>query len=100
MPAISPNEVVAQKQKNIPEIVFEAFNELIAENFTGSSAIVKQDDVIGLILSKSGFLSRQEVFDKGWLNVEEVYEEVGWDVVYDKPGYNETYKAFWIFTKK
>lgn len=100
MPAISPNEVVAQKQKNIPEIVFEAFNELIAKNFTGGSATVKQDDIISLILSKSGFLSQQEVFDKGWLNVEEVYRDQGWKVEYDKPAYNETYSAYFKFKAK
>jgi hypothetical protein len=100
MPAISPNEVVAQKQKNIPEIVFEAFNELIADNFTEGSAKVKQEDVINLILSKSGFLSRQEIFDKGWLNIEDVYRGQGWKVEYDKPGCYETYSAFFKFKAK
>jgi hypothetical protein len=49
-------------------------------------------------LDKAYFQS--EVYAKGWLNFEAIYEEAGWKVVYDKPGYNETYDANFTFTKK
>jgi len=42
-------------------------------------------------------LNRAEIFDKGWLNVEEVYRAAGWAVEYDKPGFNESYSATFTF---
>lgn len=102
--AISPKDIGKYKAKSFPYFVFEAFNECIAENYTNGKAIVKQDDVINRILGKQDIPDhevpgyyRREIFDKGWLNIEEVYREQGWKVTYDKPGYNESYGAFWEF---
>jgi hypothetical protein len=30
---------------------------------------------------------RQKIYKLGWLNVEELYRERGWDVTYDEPAY-------------
>ena len=99
--AISPNEVAAAKAKCLPEYVLRAFNDLIAERFTGGRAQIKQDEAIARIQFYSGYvLDRQEIFNKGYLNIEEVYREKGWKVDYDKPGYNESYGAFWVFKVK
>jgi hypothetical protein len=45
-------------------------------------------------------VTRDDVYDKGWLNIEPVYAEFGWVVEYDKPGYNESYDATFEFTKQ
>lgn len=100
---ISPKEVAACKAKSFPAFVFEAFNELIASKYTMGRATVKQNDVIALILQKANsgldedILTRGDIFDKGYLNVEEVYREQGWKVSYDKPAYNESYAAYFEF---
>jgi len=44
--------------------------------------------------------TRDEVFDKGWLNIEPMYRAAGWKVVYDKPAYNESYEPTFTFTKR
>lgn len=44
--------------------------------------------------------SDRSIYKKGWLNVEEAYREKGWDVTYDKSGYNETYRALFVFSKR
>lgn len=100
--AITPEGVIALKQKNIPAVVFEAFNDLIAANFTSGEASFTQNEVVDAILVKFPLSppTRQYIFDAGWLNVEEVYDFAGWDVDYDKPGYNETYEANFTFTPK
>lgn len=110
--AISPDQVAAQKAKSFPDFVFDAFNELIAANFTTGSATVYQSKVIDLILAKANKgltsadiddgmgLSWNDVLNKGYLNVEEVYREAGWKVTYDKPAYNESYPASFEFRKK
>ena len=97
--AISPDQVAQQKSKQFPDAVFDAFNELIAKNFSSGSATVRQDEVTQLICAKLGITS-QAAFDAGYLNVEEVYKEAGWKVSYDRPGYNESYPATFAFSIK
>lgn len=95
---IKPSEVGERKVTEIPPAVFEAFNELIAVKFTAGNAVVKQDDVVARIQAKTTE-SEQTIFERGWLNIEEAYEAAGWVVLYDKPGYNESYPATFTFRK-
>lgn len=99
MKPIKPNEVAEAKVNSIPDEVFEAFNELITENFSNGRAVVQQEDVAKRIRVKMG-RKADGMFDKGWLDVEGVYEKAGWRVTYDKPGYNEDYEANFTFAKK
>ena len=48
----------------------------------------------------SGKLKRADVFSNHWLDVEDIYREQGWNVEYDKPTYNETYDAYFVFSVK
>jgi hypothetical protein len=97
---IKPSEVGIVQQRNIPEPVFEAFNELIAENWSISGATIRQDDVVARVMGKIEGLTRSDIFARGWLNVEEAYRREGWIVEYDKPGYNESYAATFTFSKR
>lgn len=102
---IKPSEVGTLKQTVIPDFVFKTFNELIAKNFVGGSATVKQDDVLNVLSQYCGDQEnlpawRQKIFDEGWLNIEDAYRAEGWRVEYDKPGYNETYPATFKFSVK
>ncbi len=94
---IKPSTVVKQKTNNIPDAVFEIFNQLIVENFNGQSATVMQKDVMNLIRKK--IPNPREAFGKGWLDVEDSYRSAGWKVKYDSPGYNESYEAYFVFSK-
>lgn len=89
---ISPDDL--KDAKHIPEEVFEVFNDLIRR---ASNGVVKQKDVVAAIVQKMGVAS-ERVYREGWLNVEDAYRAKGWDVDYDKPGYNETYDATFRFT--
>jgi hypothetical protein len=91
---ITPDE--AESGKHIPDEVFEAFNELIAEG----DGDVLQKDVVLRILAKIPDTTREQIFKKGWLNVEPAYRKAGWKVTYDKPGYCETYEANFTFRRK
>lgn len=106
---MTPDEALEKKQHIVPEFVFEAFNELIARNLDRGYATVKQDDVVALILSKMNPASvtwegmggdRARIFNEHWLDIEPLYEEAGWDVKYDSPGYNESYSATFTFKKR
>ena len=93
---ITPEEVVYRKDGVIPPEVIQAFNELITLNYSYDVSKVSQKEVVERIKSKIPDMK----FDSRWLNVEEIYGQCGWEVEYDKPGYNETYEANFTFRKK
>ena len=105
MKPMTPDEAstaaMNHKIMRIPEPVVVAFNELIMENWNdrSKSANVSQDDVIKRIMQLSDF-ERKTIFNEGYLDVEPLFEQYGWEVTYDKPAYNENYTAFFIFKKK
>jgi hypothetical protein len=99
---ISPSEIASQKLKDIPSFVFSIVNKRLAAKYVDGifEVTIKQDDIIADILAHKPEMIRRDVFDNGWLNIEEVYRQAGWDVHYDSPGYNESYDAFFKFTPK
>lgn len=92
--------------KNIPDFVFDVFNDLLSKKWNGGKEIIiTQDEAVEAILSKyrSEYdieALRSVVFDKHCLDVESIYEKSGWKVTFDKPGFNEFYKAYFTFTPK
>ena len=103
--AITPQQAKSTRINAVPTAVIEAFNELIVESLSGNSSTVKQKDAVDRIKSKLNQVlgneyTTQQICDRGWLNVEDIYRLAGWRVTYDKPGYNETYDATFEFTVK
>ena len=94
---IKPEEVRARRIDFIPSIIFETINAMICEKFDGKSATLKQEDILNRVCNESSGLTRQEIFDKHYLDIEPCYREQGWKVEYDKPGYNESYPATFTF---
>lgn len=97
---ITPDEVGKTKESRIPAQVIDAFNELITENWGGRSATFTQDKVVERILIKMPGVARSDVFERRWLDVENLFRRAGWTVAYDKPGYCETYEATFMFTRR
>lgn len=106
---IRPDQVADKKVETFPPQVFDAFNELIGQHFSNGSATVYQNDAVELIWRKLteqegvavrfGVHNKGDLSRRGYLNVEEAYRGAGWRVVYDKPGYNESGHAYFIFSK-
>jgi hypothetical protein len=89
---LSPQEV----NKAIPDYVIAVVNELIEENyrprgFTFTSAEVKRRVLLRM--------DEGVPFDQRWLDFEPVFRKNGWNVEYDKPGYNESYDGFYKFSE-
>lgn len=95
----SPTEAALAKQTVLPAAVINAVNELLAKNYDGQRAVIKQKDIVGTIISQLDTTER-EMLAKNWLNIEPLYELYGWKVSYDKPGYNESYDATFTFERK
>lgn len=96
---ITPAQVAAQQLSDIPDEVIEIWNRVLAKRYRSGSATIKQDEIVQELVSLTQG-DRQKIFENGWLEIEELYNANGWNVEYDKPGYNESYDAFFVFRKK
>lgn len=94
---IRPEDIGAAKVENFPAAVFDAFNAEITAKFQAGMARIRQDVVVQRLID--GGFKRQEIFDAGWLNVEDAYRAAGWKVNYDKPGFNEIGEAYFEFIR-
>lgn len=94
---ITPDE--AFKNKTYPDEVIKCWNDMITEKLRGKSAVILQKD-ISYALCEVMNATSTALHNSGWLDIEDLYRSYGWKVVYDKPAYNETYDAFFEFTKK
>ena len=95
---ITPQEVI-DSPKRIPEEIIKVFNDLIIKNWRGRSSVIKQSEIVNKIVRYTKY-SKDEIFANGFLEVEEIFSKAGWEVVYDKPGWNESYEANFEFKKK
>lgn len=99
---ISPEEVnQSRKNVDIPNEVIEIFNKMIVKNWEHNrkSAKVSQAEVVDEIISTLK-IERDAIFHRHYLDVEDIFRDVGWKVEYDKPAYNEFYGAFYTFSAK
>lgn len=96
---ITPKQVRANAETAIPTEVIRVWNDMITAKFRDGQAKIIQNDIVAS-LSTLMDVPRQQVFDNGWIEIEDLYEKAGWDVTYDKPGYNESYAAFFLFEAK
>lgn len=96
---ITPREAKAQMSP-VPDAVIEAFNELIAENFDGRKAVVKQKEVVEVIEKKG--IDQKTLFEKSWMtDIEKIFRAAGWKVQYESPARDQdSFDAFYSFSKK
>lgn len=90
---------------SFPVEVIQVVNGFLKERGRSSLYItIRQDEVLErleALFHQNGMrFDRSEAFDRHWLDFETAYRSQGWLVEYDKPGYNESYDAHWIFRKK
>ena len=97
---ISPSEILVNLDKIIPPVVIQTVNNLLMKYYRGGSLTILQDEIIKEIKNLDGTITKDQIYNNKWLDFEELYRQSGWSVEYDKPGYNESYNARFIFKKK
>lgn len=95
---MSPKEIMGSLDTIIPEVVIQAVNNLLKKGYRGDSVTLRQSDIVAEIIRLDNNITSHQAFDSKWLDFEALFERAGWKVVYDKPGYNETYPATFEFT--
>jgi hypothetical protein len=96
---ISPDDVAAAKLATIPDEVIAVFNRLIAEKIGSGGRATVTLKAAKEALAAAG-VDVQEAFDRGWFDIEPIYRAAGWGAMFDKPGFNESYDAFYVFDKQ
>jgi hypothetical protein len=96
---ITPDEAEANRKMTIPPEVIEVFNQLIVAHLSAGRATILQDEAVARICEECS-VDRTFVYNSHWLDIESIFEEAGWSVVYDRPAYCETYPATFTFTRK
>lgn len=96
---ITPAEAKRQKGAALPREVLHVFNDLIVEKYN-SEFNISQDEAIDRILEKMPHLKRHEIFERNWLDIEDMYSAAGWHIDFEKPDRGETFSAYWTFRPK
>jgi hypothetical protein len=96
---LSPDDVAAAKLATIPDAVIAVFNRLIAESMGADGRATVTLEAAKEAVAAAG-VDVREAFARGWFDIEPVYRAAGWGVVFDKPGFNESYEAFYVFAKR
>jgi hypothetical protein len=96
----TPDDAKKHKAEWLPNEVIESVNELLAKNFRDGTITIKQKDLEAQILTKMPHLVSKDLYDRNYLDIEESFRQSGWDVHYDKPGYDESYDAYFEFKPK
>lgn len=91
---ISPSKV----KTSIPDVVVEIFNDLIEEFWQNNQSKVPQSRAVSDIAFALE-IPKQNVFNKGYLNIEELYRKAGWVVIYSSPDWGESGDSYFIFKK-
>lgn len=95
---ITPDEVVKAKKNSLPDEVIACFNDMIVQKWNGHSSMVIQTEVVRRI-ADSLHITQKDVYGRGYLEIEDIYRKIGWNVVYDKPAFNENYPAYFKFSR-
>ena len=97
MKPLSPEEVLEQRHEAFPDFVIEAVNTLLKRNYNGCDCVITLKEVEKEIKSRK---PPELDWEQWWLDFESIYRKAGWSVVFDKPGYNESYPSTYSFTRK
>ena len=104
---ITPEEAEKARKSSIPDYVFQAFNELLAENFYDVGTIIYQHEVLKRIINLYPSIIENDkdsivnsLFVNHWLDVEKFYQRAGWEVTFREPTYYEDFDPYYKFIPK
>ncbi len=105
MKPITPTEAASAKLQSVPDEIIEAFNELLSEKISLRGIVtISQNEAMDRAQSKfqaaGKYYKNEFIYEKKWMDVEPIFQNAGWKVSYDRPGFNESGEAFYYFSTK
>lgn len=104
---LSPTEIQVKWTKVFEPLVIEAVNNLLIKKYSPNKKdfVIKQHEItteikclLGDQTMEQKDIKIKELYANNQLDIEEFYRKAGWEVLYDKPGYNEMHDAFFEFS--
>lgn len=95
---ISPSEITDRKIATFPDIVIKIWNDAIASAWNGKTAKILQTEITDRLASALD-ATRSDIFLLGYLDIEDMYRKVGWEVIYDKAAFCESYESYFTFSR-
>ena len=96
---INPDEL--DDNPEIPDGLIEVINDLIKKHWDSKEAVVLQDEIASEYLKRDDAIvkTRTKLFEHHCMNFEYIYREHGWNVKYESPDRDESFKSYFKFTK-
>lgn len=97
---ITPKEAKRRKGVTVPVVVIEIFNEFLAERYSPLITIT-QNEVVAQIIKRKNMQAqeRQSIFERNWLDIEDLYTQHGWEVNFEKQVMaDHIQEAYWTFS--
>jgi hypothetical protein len=104
---ITPDAAYEEKLKRIPPEMIEAVNQLIIEKIDSyRSCSIKQKEIVTRYLDLKNVSGEDrkklhdEIFEKKYLDFEDIFTKNGWIVKYKSPYWDENYDEYFDFKQK
>ncbi len=94
---ITPDQA-DRRRGRIPDAVIKVVNKMIEEAWDGERAVLQQSKVV-IEICRETCESRDKIFERRWLYLEELYRSAGWEVEYDKPSTHDSYDPTFTFRR-
>jgi hypothetical protein len=94
----TPADAQADKINNIPDAIIEIVNSILSKKYS-NRIVILQSDIINEALATHR-ISREDIFENGWMDFEPLYRNAGWNVEYAKPEFNKQFEPYFVFTIK
>ncbi len=96
---LGPEEMIKHWEQALPDAVVETFNQLLAKQFNGTEAYIKEKDLLTALCDKG--VTVKDVTEQRWLfQTKQLYQERGWKVAFTSPGYDDNFDSYFRFTLK
>ncbi len=97
---ISPDEIMDNLDKIIPQYVILSVNDLLKQRFRDTGGVkMTVNEVVAKIQSRHN-ISKQSLLDNKYLDFEPLYRDNGWVVEFEKPDRDQSFDSYYYFTKK
>ncbi|MEO6304519.1 MAG: hypothetical protein ABIP51_15270 [Bacteroidia bacterium] len=99
---ITPKELKEDFITTMPDCIIEGVNNAIINNSKGKTYFTIKQVLIELeiIIASNGEISKSEIYDKGYMDFETLFEKAGWEIKYVSPDYTESFDPYFIFKAK
>lgn len=94
---LTPAEVAYKTANAIPDFVISVVNDLLVKKYRAGVATLYQQEVVDQLRATRAGLTKEEIYDNGYLDFEPIFSKQGWSVGYHKPGWDEDFEPYWIF---